>query len=274
MLCYTSLVFRLGPSMKVFQVALALMLLRPVSVSAEDLIPPIAVQFESLRAHDDIKNIIVGNSNKHYFLSCSVKAAGCITPVPHKDYLLFDKNTHWKMPGATNFINLAFIQDWTAAYTTGENVGLVGDRGAADLGIFLLNSTQQDAIFQDGPIVYGTGMSEVDRIKAWKYFFLLMVEAATRQQGADATAVKLARRCLPGQDSCVIALDAQLTGMGGIQEPRKALVLVETDAQDASKQRSRMVCYWLAEGARVCRDWDTGRLVTDFGDEEPGAIGH
>src|SRR5262249_47325276 len=36
----------------------------------------------------------------HYLLVCKMKALGCITPVPGKDYYVFNKNTKWKMPGA------------------------------------------------------------------------------------------------------------------------------------------------------------------------------
>jgi hypothetical protein len=242
-------------------------LLQLNSVSAQELIPPVIVQFESRHVDGDVKLITVGNPNKHYFLSCSVKASGCITPVANKNYLLFDKDTLWKMPGATAFINLAFIQDWTVKYNIGENVGLIveGGGGSNGLGMFTLDATQQDTVFQDGPIIYGTGMSDEDRAKAWKYFFSLMFDAASHQQGIDTIGVKLARRCLPGQDSCMMVLDAQLVGLGGVQEPRKPLVIVETDVQDASKQRSRTVCNWPVGGRRVCRNWDTGRLITDGG---------
>jgi hypothetical protein len=59
-------------------------------------------------------------------------------------------------------------------------------------------------------------MNEADRQKAWKHFFMMMIEAVVRQQGRDALGVKLARRCMPDHDFCTTALDANLVGIGGI----------------------------------------------------------
>lgn len=90
-----------------------------------------------------------------------------------------------------------------------------------------------------------------------------MVGAHIQQQGSDGLGLKLARRCRPGQDFCVSSVDANLVGMGRVQEPRKVLVLVATDAHNEHKQIMRMVCTWPAESKRVCRDWDTRKLVAD-----------
>jgi len=193
----------------------------------------------------------------------------CITPERNKNYLLFNKDTRWKMPRAKDFISLAWIQDWTVKYNEGENIALVPEQGGGpkDLGMFLLDRTgggyEQDTVFSDGPIIYGTGMNDEDRQKAWKHFFMTMVKAVVSQQGKDALRVKLARRCLPDQDFCTTALDAKLVGIGGIQEPRKVLVTVTTDIRDQNKQLSRMVCTWPVKDKQVCRDFDTGKLVTD-----------
>ena len=175
------------------------------------------------------------------------------------------------MPGAKDFISLAWIQDWTVKYNQGENIALVREQGGGpkdkDFGMFLLDRTgggyEQDTVVSDGPIIYGTGLSDADRQNAWKHFFMTMVKAVVSQQGKDALGVKLARRCMPGQDFCTIALDAKLVGIGGIQEPRKVLVIVATDLHDQNKQLSRMVCTWPAKDNQVCRDFDTGKLVTD-----------
>jgi hypothetical protein len=121
----------------------------------------------------------------------------------------------------------------------------------------------QDTVISDGPITYGTGMNDADRQKAWKHFFSLLTKAVASQQGQDALGVKLARRCLPGQDFCTTALDANLVGIGGIQEPRTVLVVVVTDAHDQNKQLLRMVCTRPAKDKQVCRDWSTGKLVTE-----------
>jgi hypothetical protein len=105
-------------------------------------------------------------------------------------------------------------------------------------------------------------MSDADRQKAWKNFFLQMVKAVTQQQGQDALGVKLARRCMPGQDFCTISLDANFVGIGGIREPRKVLLVVTTDIHDQNKQLLRTVCTYPAKGTVICRDWDTGKLMS------------
>jgi hypothetical protein len=120
-----------------------------------------------------------------------------------------------------------------------------------------------DTVISDGPITYGAGMNDADRQKAWKHFFSAMTKAAASQQGQDALDVKLARRCVPGQDFCTTALDATLVGIGGTQEPRKVLVVVVTDVHDQNKQLLRMVCTRPAKDKQVCRDWSTGKPVTD-----------
>jgi hypothetical protein len=132
--------------------------------------------------------------------------------------------------------------------------------------MYLLDTTgggyeERDTIIQDGPINYGTDLSDKDRAKAWKQFFLMMVAAAVKQRGADAVGVQLARRCTPGEDFCTIGITADLVGIGGIQEPRKVLVMIATDVHDENKQLSRTVCTWPEKGRRVCRDWDTGKLM-------------
>ena len=90
-----------------------------------------------------------------------------------------------------------------------------------------------------------------------------MVEAVVRQQGQDALGVKLAERCSPGEEFCTTTLDANFLGIGGIQEPRKVLLLVAHAPHEPSKQLSRMVCTWPAKGKQVCRDFDTGKLMTE-----------
>jgi hypothetical protein len=244
------------------------LLLQPVAAGAQILVPPEVVRLENVKIDDDMKTVYVGNANNHYVLYCSIKAAGCVTPEADKNYLLFNKDTNWKMPGAKDFINLAFMQGWTVTYNQGENIGLIPERpgGSDTLGMYLLDATgggyERDTIISDGPIIYGTDLSNEDRAKAWKYFFMMVVEASGKQQGADALGVKLARRCQPGEDFCTTAIDANLVGIGGIQEPRKVLVIVATDVHDQNKQIARTVCTWPAKGTQVCRDWDTGKLMT------------
>jgi hypothetical protein len=89
----------------------------------------------------------------------------------------------------------------------------------------------------------------------------MMVRAVDQQQGQDAPGVKLAKRCIPGQDFCTIALDANLIGIGGIQEPRKVILLVTFDVHDQNQQIARTVCTSPAKGTEVCRDFDSGKLI-------------
>jgi hypothetical protein len=95
-------------------------------------------------------------------------------------------------------------------YKQGEHIGLVPEDAKGDLGMFLLDRTgggyERDTVVSDGPIIYGTGMNDADRQKAWKHFFMMMIKAVVRQQGKDALGVKLARRCMPDHDFCTTPL--------------------------------------------------------------------
>jgi hypothetical protein len=240
---------------------------------AQEIIRPEVVRLENVQVEGNMKTVYVGNTSVHYALYCNLKAVGCITPGTDKNYLLFTKDTRWKMPGAKDFISLQFVQEWTVKYKEEEgteNIGLVPEQGGSpdELGMFFMASAapdggyEADTIVSDGPISYGTYLSNEDRAKAWKHFWYQMVEAVVRQQGQDALGVKLAKRCQPGESFCTLALDANLVGIGGIQEPRKILLFVSFDVHDQSKQISRTVCAHPAKGHVVCRDWDTGKLVS------------
>jgi hypothetical protein len=89
-----------------------------------------------------------------------------------------------------------------------------------------------------------------------------MVQVAEQQQGRDAVSAKLSRRCMPGQNFCSTTLDANLVGIGGLQEPRKVVVAVSTDPHDQKKQLQRLVCTYPAKGTVICRDWSTGKLMS------------
>ncbi len=254
--------------LKILSLALAMTLTAGAAV-AQNIVPPEVVRLENVIVDGGLKFIYVGNANNHYRMFCNVKADSCITPEANKNYLLFNSDTRWKMPGATDFLTLKFIQDWTVSYSQGTNIGLVAEDTKSvgpDLGMFILDETgpgyEADILMEDGPIIYGTGMNDKDRANAWKHFFMQMFEAAARQQGKDAVGVKLARRCMPGEDICTTALDADLVGIGGIKEPRKVAVVVATDVHDPDKQLSRTVCTYPAQGFVFCRDWDTGKLMS------------
>jgi hypothetical protein len=256
-----------GIVMKAVLLAGPLLLLCPALSHAQNgLVPPQIVRLESMQQDSEMRIITVGNAQKHYTLYCNVKAEGCITPERGQTYLLFDMSTRWKMPGAKDYLTLAGIQDWTVKYNNSENIGLVPEgNGGPGLGMFILDGIEQDTIFSDGPIIYGAGMSDQDRQRAWKAFFMKMIEAVARQQGKDALGVKLARRCMPGQDFCTTALDASFVGIRGMTEPSKVVLIVSTNVRDSNQQLSRMVCTW-PKGKQVCREWDTGKLVVE-GDE-------
>ncbi len=91
--------------------------------STDALIPPEIVQAEVVQHNDNLKTVIVANSTTHYVLSCSVEASGCLSPKPGVNYLLFNKSTRWKMPGATDFMTLQFVQNCTVTYKNAENIG-------------------------------------------------------------------------------------------------------------------------------------------------------
>jgi uncharacterized protein len=222
------------------------------------------VRLENMTIEDDIRTVYVGNTAHHYVLFCHVKHDACIKPEADKDYLLFKGNSRWKFPDAKNFLTLEFMQEMYGKYDKGENIGLIAEDRSGAVGVFVLDETgggyERDVIFSDGPIIYGTGMNDADRQRAWKHFFTQMVEAVLRQQGKDALGVMLAKRCMPGQDFCLMGFDAKFVGIGGIQEPRKVGLVVATDIHDQNRQLLRMVCTW-PEGRKVCREWDTGKLI-------------
>jgi hypothetical protein len=232
---------------------------------AQNAVRPEIVQLENVFVENEMRTVYVGNANNHYLIYCNTKAEGCFTPEENKNYFLFNESTRWKMPGAKEFLTLAFMQEWFVKYNQGENVALVPEDNKGERGIFIRDPTgggyEQDTIFSDGPITYGTGMRDEDR-QARKAFFLKMVKAVVEQQGKDAIVPKLAKRCMPGEDFCTMSLDANFIGVGGIQELRKVRLVVATDAHDQDKQLQRMVCTYPAKGTVVCRDWDTGKLMS------------
>ena len=138
----------------------------------QNLVPPEVVQLENVQVEGDMKTIYVGNANKHYLLFCNIKADGCITPEENKNYLLFDSNTRWEMPGAKDFLTLKFMQHWTVTYNQGKNIGLIAEDPSTPstglgIGMFILDETgggyEQGTVSSDGPIIYGTGMNDRDR---------------------------------------------------------------------------------------------------------------
>ena len=120
--------------------------------NARGLKRPEIVRIEKVTVQPSTKLIIVGNDLGHYRLSCNIKAEGCITPEPGRDYYLFNKQTRWKMPGATDVIGLPFVQDWTVKYNKAENIGLVrvdAGGGPGALGLYMLESWDKGTTLTD-----------------------------------------------------------------------------------------------------------------------------
>jgi hypothetical protein len=159
-----------GITMKIIAIPLAL-LLHVAAANAQNSLAEV-VRFENVQ---EVKAVYVGNANKHYVLFCSVKTDGCITPEEDKDYLLFNKDSRWMMPGATKFLTLADMQDFTVTYNQGENIGLIAKDGSSGIGMFVLDKSgggyEKDTINSDGPIIYGTNLSDRDRKKAWDILY-------------------------------------------------------------------------------------------------------
>jgi hypothetical protein len=123
---------------------------KPVPVKDEEgneLTEPEKVRSEQVQNDNrGVKTVTVGNVNGNYVLSCNMKADNCVTPAPGKNYYIFNKNTKWKMPGATKSITLSWIQDWSVEYPNGENIALIPAEGGApeEMGMYWLDSWSAD----------------------------------------------------------------------------------------------------------------------------------
>ena len=125
-------------------------IVKPVPVKDEEgnaLTEPEKVRSKQVQNDNlGVKIVTVGNVNGDYALGCNMKAENCLTPVPGKDYYLFNKNTKWKMPGATKSITLSWIQDWSVKYPNGENIALIPAEGGdpQEMGMYWLDSWSAD----------------------------------------------------------------------------------------------------------------------------------
>jgi hypothetical protein len=203
---------------------------------------------KDVRMGEDIGNVRAGSANRICALYCAAKGVGC----------------RWNRP-VKRPIKSPFVEDRTVSRRESKNGCIVSKDTKDYLGLYLLDPAsggyEQGAIFTDGPIVYGTGMSDQDRRRAWAQLFLMMAKAVDQQQGRKVLGAKLVRRCLPQRSFCTTILDANLIGIGGIPEPRKVMVIIATDIHDQNKQLSRIVCTRPTPGKQVCRDWDSGKPV-------------
>lgn len=124
---------------------------KPVPVKDEngnELTEPQKVRSKQVQNDNHgVKRITVGNVNGDYVLGCNMKADNCLTPVPGRDYYLFDKNAKWKMPGATKSITLSWIQGWTESYPNAENIALIPAPAGGqpeEMGMYWLDSWSAD----------------------------------------------------------------------------------------------------------------------------------
>ena len=103
-----------------------------VSSAAPDstLVAPDTVRVEKVTFVGSVKNLTVSDAKGRYMLACNSGLDTCLTPAPSKDYFLFNKTTKWKFPGATGYVTLDWLQDWSIKYTNLENIALVPDEGA------------------------------------------------------------------------------------------------------------------------------------------------
>jgi len=115
----------------------------PKDEQGNDLPIPEIVRAERVQIDNrGVKTITVGNDNGEYVLSCTMDAGACLTPVPGRDYYVFNKMTKWKFPGAIKYVSLAWFQDWTVSYPSGENIALVPAAGGQpeEVGMYWLSS--------------------------------------------------------------------------------------------------------------------------------------
>ena len=134
---------------------------------AENAVRPEVVQLENVLVEGEMRTVYVGNANNHYLIYCNTKAEGCFEPEENKNYFLFTESTRWKLPGATEFLTLAFMQEFFTKYNQGENVALVPEDNKGERGVFIRDPTgggyERDTIIADGPITYGTGMKKIGK---------------------------------------------------------------------------------------------------------------
>jgi|SRR5664280_469237 hypothetical protein len=128
---------------------------KPVTPNAEQAsvpppdpnqVPPETVRLEKVVFVGGVKNLTVSNAEGKYALACNSNVDTCLTPTPGKDYLLFNKTTKWKFPGATDYATLDFWEDWTIKYNDAENVALVpaAEGQRMKIGMYWLVSWNKD----------------------------------------------------------------------------------------------------------------------------------
>ncbi len=98
----------------------------PAPATAPSAMSPETVRVKDVTFHGGVKNVTMSNDKGTYILACNSNRDSCQTPAPDKDYLLFNKGTKWKFPGATEYTTLDFIQQFSGKYRGGvENIALI-----------------------------------------------------------------------------------------------------------------------------------------------------
>ena len=91
---------------------------------------PETVRVKDVTFNGGVKNVTMSNDKRTYILACKPNFDSCLTPAPGKDYLLFNKRTKWKAPGAREYTTLDFLQQFSGKYSGKyqggvENIALI-----------------------------------------------------------------------------------------------------------------------------------------------------
>ncbi|GAC1440237.1 MAG: hypothetical protein NVS1B11_20700 [Terriglobales bacterium] len=106
----------------------------------ETLVPPETVRVQKVVFDNQLKRVTVSNNEGRYVLACNANQDNCVTPTPGKDYLLINKTTKWKLPGATGYLTLKFLEDFSITYNNEENIALLAAEGDSTIGMYRLIS--------------------------------------------------------------------------------------------------------------------------------------
>jgi hypothetical protein len=105
---------------------------------------PEAVRLEKIVVSRGGKTVIVSNQEGRYTLQCNLDQDSCLSPKPGKDYWLFTKTTKVKMEGASDYMTLKFLMDFSGSYNHQENMALVSvTEDRSHWGVYWLKSWDQ-----------------------------------------------------------------------------------------------------------------------------------
>lgn len=114
-----------------------------ISQDSETVLPE-TVRLEKITVLSGGKTVVVSNQEGRYTLQCNLDLDSCLSPKPGKDYWLFTKTTKVKMPGASDYMTLKFLIDFSGSYNHQENVALVPvTEDRSHWGVYWLKSWSQ-----------------------------------------------------------------------------------------------------------------------------------